>query len=570
LRRIVFLLVALSLIGSLGCTKREDLVVAEVGGKKITVADFENDSRLLEDRFIPDTGGLEAKKGVLKHMINKEVMAYKAVAAGYEKEDWFLRIWDRFKNPYLIASMMDQLVRKKVTVTEQEIDDYYEKMHYEYTVSQILVTSEEQALEIRQMIIEGADFAEMAKKYSMGAEASNGGYIGSNNIGRIHWWVEEALFGASEGDITQPLKASTGYTILKVHRIRKSSPIGGRDYAEKRTRAIKEKKGIEQLKTRIEEEIGLEFFPEAVRIAYESLPEDVPFDDVISYKVTRENAPKPEIPEKYKDMIICQYSDSSFTLRDFEALYEAYGLPERPRREQGHEGVILAMHKKVFNDVLVTYAEEKSKILEIPEVAEGLRKKKEGLLVQHFYEEQIWKDIMVMDFEIEEYYAENKDNLSTAEKRNFSIFVSPDKETAELVAQKAKAGENFTKLISKHTENKDEITEDGKTGLTIKGRYPGFDGVAFSLPNVGDVSDVFHSPRGWSVIKIEEIIKPRIPTLSEAARKIRKILKEKKAAEILDEKMIEWSEEFDIRIHDKNLEKAEIKRNKDRPEAEGK
>ena len=133
-RFILFALMGL-LAMSLACSKREDAVVAEIGAKKITVADVERISETLENKFLPAKDDLEGKKQILDHMLNKEIMALKAAAAGYEKEEWFINFWEKFKNPFVVAAMMDEKIRKAVAVTEEEIDKYYEEMHYEYTLS---------------------------------------------------------------------------------------------------------------------------------------------------------------------------------------------------------------------------------------------------------------------------------------------------------------------------------------------------------------------------------------------------------------------------------------------------
>ena len=267
-------LVLISVLLATGCTKREELVVAKVGKKEITVADFEKAAELLDDQYLPETEDLEGKREMLDHMINKEVMALKARDAGYEREEWFQSLWQRYRGPFLIAALMDQAVRQKVTVTEEEVDAYFEEMKYEYTLSQIIVANEDEAWELRERMVGGEDFAEVAKKYSLHATADQGGFVGSNSVGSILWWVEEALINMEEGDISSPLKTSSGWALLKVHRIREVAPKKDRDYAAKRVRAIKEKKGMERLKAQIEKDIGLTWYTDAITIAFDALPED--------------------------------------------------------------------------------------------------------------------------------------------------------------------------------------------------------------------------------------------------------------------------------------------------------
>ncbi|MCK4237174.1 MAG: peptidyl-prolyl cis-trans isomerase, partial [Candidatus Krumholzibacteria bacterium] len=478
----------------------------------------------------------------------------------YEKEEWFATFWQQFRNPFLVAAMMDQHIRKKVKVSDEEVDDYYEKMHYEYTLSQIVVAEEEEALEIRDEIMAGEDFAAVARKYSLGMAAEEGGFVGSNTIGKIHWWVEEALFGMKEGEVSEPLRTSSGYALLKLHRIRKIVPEADKEFARRRIRAIKEKKGIEDYKAKVEKEIGLTFFPDAINIAYKSLPDDIPFEDIVSYKVTRKNAPKLNIPEKYRDLIICQYVDGTYTLNDFEEIYESMGLPERPRRQYGKENIVQIMHKRVFDAVLPAYAEQDIKILEIPEVRDALEKRKEQFLVYQLYKDQIRDNVIVTEVEIKHYYDEHKKELLTAEQRDFSILVTKEREKAQEAALRARKGEDFGLLVKQLSEDPSAKENLGKTGLITEGHYGEYDAVAFSLPREGDISDPMKISRGWAVIKINSIAKGTMPTLFEASQKIKQQLIEEKSENELQTRLEKWSKDYTVNIYEDNLKKAELTR----------
>jgi parvulin-like peptidyl-prolyl isomerase len=560
LKKAIVLITALLLLASFGCTKREDLVVAKVGIKEITVADVEAASETMEDEYLPLTDDLEGKKELLNHLINKEIMALKADAAGYEHEEWFVKFWNKYRMPFLVTNMMDQFIVKKVEVTEEEVDKYYEEMQYEYTLSQIVVPEEDQALGLREEILAGADFAEMARRYSLGAGADRGGAVGASPIGKIHYWVEEALFEMEEGDVSMPLRTSSGYAIIKVHKKRKIIPDLDKNYARNRVRAIKEKKGIDQFKEKIEKDIELQFSTEAITVAYNALPEDVPFEDIVTYRITRSNAPKVEIPEQYREMIVCSWVDGQYTLADFEEIYETLALPERPRRQYGRENIVQTMHKRVFDQILPVYAEVEMKVLDIPEVAQALEERKEQFLVHRLYQDQIRDELGVTEREIEAYYNENKEQIMTQEQRDFAICLVSDPNVAREVMIRAKGGQDFEKLVLEFSEDETAKQNKGRTGMTAPGHYPDYDDAAFSLEGVGAVSDPVKVSRGWAVIKIMDAVEGRTPTKEEAAKAIRQQLLEQKSEELLMEKLAAWREDYVVEIYEDKLDKVELKR----------
>ncbi len=562
MKRTSIALVIAALAITAGCGKKDDsdLVIARIDSRVITVGDFDRVAETIDQKYLPDTDDLEGKKVLLNHMIDKEVMALKALSMGYEKEQWFIDLWSTYKGPFMIAQLMDQMVAKKVVVTDEMVADYYNQMHYEYTLSQIITANEDEIVEIRERALAGEDFAELAKKYSLGAGAEQGGYVGSNPVGNIHWWVEEELFNMEPGDISKPMKTSSGWAIIKVHRKRKVDPLNDEEWAARRVRAILEKKGMEELKAKIEKDIDLQFYTDAVNIAYDGLPQDIPIEDIMSYKVTRENAPRLNIPEQFKDKLICQYSDGSYTLGDFEDLYYKLGLPERPRRQYGREQIIQTMHKMIFDKVLPVYAEEQAKLLEIPEVRKNLESKKEMFLVHKLYDDQIKNEVTVTTKDMQDYYAANLDKLVKYERRDFSVILVPDYKTADEVHQKAMEGVNFGTLVRKYSTGEMAKDSFGRTGLHVEGAMQDYDTVGFMLDGVGAVSDPFQTARGWAVLKVEEIEDEGIPSFQEAEGIIKKQLLEERYEEQLHEKLEKWRKDYVIEINDSALNKAELKR----------
>ena len=211
-------------------------------------------------------------------------------------------------------------------------------MHNEYQLSQILVANEDEARAIREQLAGGADFAEMAKKYSLGPEAGDGGSWSTSTIGNMYYWIEEAP-GEHEGRgyHAAPADGDGMGDSQGAHASGRSRPKRTCQYARKKVEADKQKKMIAEMKQKIEKDIGLVIYPEAVNIVYNNLPPDIPMEDIVTYKVTRDNAPKLEIPEQYQGMLLAQYADGSYTLKDYMKIFDEIGLPERPSHKYGKE-----------------------------------------------------------------------------------------------------------------------------------------------------------------------------------------------------------------------------------------
>lgn len=106
-------------------------------------------------------------------------------------------------------------------VTDKEIKDYFEKNKDQLAqvdASHILVEDEKTAQEVKQKLDDGEDFAKLAKEYSKdSANAENGGQLGFFTKSSMVKEFSDAAFKLKVGDISEPVKTTYGYHIIKVN-----------------------------------------------------------------------------------------------------------------------------------------------------------------------------------------------------------------------------------------------------------------------------------------------------------------------------------------------------------------
>lgn len=102
----------------------------------------------------------------------------------------------------------------KATVTEKDVKDNYKP---EMKVSHILVKDEKTAKEVKEKVSNGEDFAALAKQYSEDTGSKEqGGEITDFALGQTVKEFEEAAYKLDAGQVSDPVKTTYGYHIIKV------------------------------------------------------------------------------------------------------------------------------------------------------------------------------------------------------------------------------------------------------------------------------------------------------------------------------------------------------------------
>ncbi|MGD0520947.1 MAG: peptidylprolyl isomerase [Terracidiphilus sp.] len=151
--------------------------------------------------------------------------------------------WEDFKanirNGIITQLVMRQQVGEKLQFTPGELARYYEQHKQEYVqqesvhLSEILVSAgaaaadgqpdpaalaaaKAKADDIEAKLHAGGDFSQLARSFSEGPTAAEGGDLGQFRPGALAKVLEEKTFPLKAGEFTEPIQTRQGFVILKV------------------------------------------------------------------------------------------------------------------------------------------------------------------------------------------------------------------------------------------------------------------------------------------------------------------------------------------------------------------
>ena len=80
----------------------------------------------------------------------------------------------------------------------------------------ILVSSEDECSNLKQQIVDGADFADLASAHSQCPSGKQGGDLGSFSPGQMVPEFDTVVFSGALGEVHGPVKTQFGYHLIEI------------------------------------------------------------------------------------------------------------------------------------------------------------------------------------------------------------------------------------------------------------------------------------------------------------------------------------------------------------------
>jgi parvulin-like peptidyl-prolyl isomerase len=143
--------------------------------------------------------------------------------AMFMKQAVCLETWkERLKRQLLIEKVTRQELQKEISVTPEEIRDYYEQHRQEWAqgeqirVHQILLSDKDTASLVLEKLNKGEDFATLARVHSIAPESEQGGDMGYIARGQLPKCMEAPLFRLKKDTVSPVIHTPYGYHVFKV------------------------------------------------------------------------------------------------------------------------------------------------------------------------------------------------------------------------------------------------------------------------------------------------------------------------------------------------------------------
>lgn len=201
--------------GQEGYNKLKQQLMQELILTKIMLTNAEQEKIVVTDETIKE----EINKIKAQNFQNSELAFKQAMKKNNIREESLPAL---LKEKMILQKYVEKLMDDNVKLTDKDLREAYNSRKAEFEVketveaSHVLVKTEAEAKKIYEEAKAGKNFAELAKKYSLDpGSKTNGGTLGYFARGQMVPEFEKAAFTMKVGEISQPIKTSFGYHILK-------------------------------------------------------------------------------------------------------------------------------------------------------------------------------------------------------------------------------------------------------------------------------------------------------------------------------------------------------------------
>jgi peptidyl-prolyl cis-trans isomerase SurA len=248
-------------------------IVARVNNDAITLSDTQKADQSLHEEIAHECQGCspdkieevykEKQKDLLRDLIDQALLVERAKDMGISVETDLIKRLDEMRKQNKLESMEEmekavereglgwedlktqirnnlltqEVIRREVgshiNIPSDDVKKYYEEHQKDFVRPEQVVlyeiflstagkspeeisSVEKKAEDLRNRVVKGEQFTEIAKHFSEGSTATVGGLLGTFERGQLDKQLEDVVFKMDKGQMTEVIQTKTGFEVLQV------------------------------------------------------------------------------------------------------------------------------------------------------------------------------------------------------------------------------------------------------------------------------------------------------------------------------------------------------------------
>ncbi|TVQ73108.1 MAG: peptidyl-prolyl cis-trans isomerase [Balneolaceae bacterium] len=440
--------------------------LAEIGSYQVSDEEFLGAFRNVFER---SGRALNVTPTLLREILDQRVNFYAAVQYGVDN-NWHEDHEGTYqKNLIYRQVMMDEFKRqhiaRDVSIEERDLQDLFLRYNTHLRASHLYAPDRETADSLYQLVAEGVPFEQLAADiFESQSLRESGGDLGYFTVDDMDIGFEYAAFSLPVGEISEPVRTTRGFSIIKVTDRITTPIITEYQYAENRQRirelAVQQKTELRR-RSHMDEVIdGFRFDQELVDALWEQMDGLMHLDPVADVELGDFRS---RVPADWHDRVIGSYNGFELTVGTF--LQEAYFTPLQNREQIRSDRSFRNLVEGVAYRAYAIQAYQNGPSYDETEVALSVENTFQNYLNRRLYQ-ALKEQAQIAESAKRQEFETNRRNYVHPREVNLAELAVRDMDTAEEAYLAIRDGMSFRDALEKYGFDEEAKLAGGEIGYT--------------------------------------------------------------------------------------------------------
>jgi len=396
--------------------------------------------------------------------------------------------------------------------------------------------------DIEQQLKNGADFAELAAKYSDDKESGKkGGDIGFIERGKTVKEFENVAFKMKKGEISPIVKSRFGFHIIKY--------IG-----ESKDKSLEEQREeLKELYQRVRYKKDYNDLIEKLRTDFSYSKNDEVLNKILSTGdtlKTQNDYLKSNLKKEFGEKTVFTVNgtpcsaDSLFYFMIASGNYASKKIDSKILSDglNKYSGIVLIREK------VVNYDKQN------PEFEKLLVEYQNGTYLFKLLDQEVWSKIAIDSTKLQSFYNQTKGDYKTKAQVEFKEIYCLNDATINECYESAVHNSNFDTLYNKYNEHKTDGNNTTSGLVDFDKNEQAMQ--AHDLKDIGYISKPFKSEGGWSIVKLLKKVPGKSKSFEEAKSEVTSIFQDQETKRLENEYIARLKKIYEPKLYYNELTKA--------------
>jgi len=534
LMSIVTVLVAFSGLAVAGSAPTDTLVL--VNGEPITAYDL--DKMIMAEHRSRGMSGENSGivDRLLKKRINDILIVQDAMAAGMDEEPQILTFADERREKYGINAFVKENLELPDDPPAEDVRAFFERGYWQIQVRRISVRTREEAIELRTMVVAGADMDSLARELSLDSKKPRGGLYNLLYWIDLEYRIQDPVRDLEVGEVSEIFPYNDAFSFCRVEQ-----RLGLDESA-----FAKEEKAITRVvRNRYHQRLWEEFVDELE----ETMKVQESVAAIMGILADSASATTPEFRNDDPTPAIWIEGGPVATAGRFR---EAVSNEVMQNATAPFTTNLNASRKKVISRLVLAHAAQRAGYFDRPEIEKKVVADVEQALIELYLTDTVAAQVQLKRSELNEFYEVNKENFRGPEQVRLDFLILQDEAQSREAAQRLAEGADFAFILKEYRPGQEISVGESKFIATDQLSKVYRDQLLDM--EVGESSQPIKLSMGWVIFRLAGRKPGEIAPIEIMEIDIRRAVYQQKFNSLLDEHLALLKGQSDIVEHPDRIE----------------